>query len=124
MNGAIVQVYEFPLANRRINIRVIGSKTKARRENSDDGDLHAIQNDRLSQRRCAAPEPLSRQTVAEDGGVGADAESEGENRDRSEARRLSQRAQSVAHIVHERFEEVRAAGVAALLFDLLEAAEG
>ena len=59
-----------------------------------------------------------------DGRICADAESECQHRDSSEARRLSQRAQSVAHIVHERFEEVRAAGVAALLFDLLEAAEG
>src|SRR5258708_33578103 len=54
----------------------------------------------------------------------ADAESECQHRDSSEARRLSQCAQSVAHILHERFEEVGAVGFAALFFDLLEAAHG
>jgi len=59
---------------------------------------------------------------AEDGGVGADAESERENSNGGEARGLAEHAESEAEILHKSFEKLRAAGVAAVLFLLFEPA--
>src|SRR5438874_515227 len=59
----------------------------------------------------------------EDGGVGADAEGESENRDRGKAGRLAEHAESEAKVLEQCFEEGKAAGTAVLLFGLLPAAE-
>src|SRR5690348_3198665 len=59
----------------------------------------------------------------EDGGVGADAEGEGEDGDCREARGLAQHAEAEAQILREAFDEADAAGLAALFLDAFEAAE-
>jgi hypothetical protein len=58
----------------------------------------------------------------EDCGVGADAEGDGQYRNRAESRALSKRAQRVCHILTKAIEQREAPRVAALLFPLLDRA--
>ena len=60
---------------------------------------------------------------AEDGGGGADAERECENGDGGEAWTLAEHAQAVANSLHQIFDEVHTASVAAFFFDLIEGTE-
>ena len=60
---------------------------------------------------------------AEDGGVGADAEAEGERDHGGEAGVAAQAARAVLDVLDEGFQEAHAPGVAALLLDALDAAE-
>ena len=60
---------------------------------------------------------------AEDGGVGADAESKREDSQGSEARRLAQHAEGEAEILEQRVEERKATALAIDLAGLLDTAE-
>ena len=60
---------------------------------------------------------------AEDRGVGADAESQEEERGGPESGPFHERAAGIARVAHRVFDEPCAAGVAALFTDLLQAAE-
>ena len=59
---------------------------------------------------------------AENGRVGADAESQGENRHAGKARVLHQHANAVADVLHQRLHRAPGAGVAAILLQRLDAA--
>ena len=59
----------------------------------------------------------------EEGGVGADAEREGHDRDGGEAGAAPEDAQAVAQVLEQRLDEADAARVAVLLLDRLDAAE-
>jgi hypothetical protein len=61
---------------------------------------------------------------AEQRGVGADAEGEGENRGEREAWRVLQLTNGVSHVAHDGGESIAAAGVARLFAHLLRAPEG
>ena len=60
---------------------------------------------------------------AEDGGVGADAETQREHDGGGEARAAAQAAQAVADVLHQHLEEPAAARVAASLLGLVDAAK-
>src|ERR1700721_3829953 len=61
--------------------------------------------------------------VAEDGGIGADAEGESDDGGGGEAGSFAQGAEPVANVLDESFEEVDAAGFATFFFDVIFAAE-
>jgi hypothetical protein len=75
---------------------------------------------RLAERQRAQERGVQQ---SEDGHVGANTESEGEDGDGGEARRLSQHAEPLAKVLPGGFEEMSTAGSAAGFFGLLEAAE-
>jgi hypothetical protein len=76
-------------------------------------------------RRLAVRERTEKNRIhkRKDRRVRADSKGKRQYRNGSEARRLSQHPQSVSHVLYKGFEEADASGIAALLFDLLEAAE-
>src|ERR1700679_4350968 len=61
--------------------------------------------------------------VAEDGGIGADAEGESDDGDGGESGSFAQGAEPVANVLHESFDEVDAAGFATFFFDVIFGAE-
>ena len=56
---------------------------------------------------------------AKNGGVGTDAEGEGEDDDSGKAVRLAQHAEAVANVLEQRFDEMGAQGFAALFGEFL-----
>src|ERR1700723_2732989 len=61
--------------------------------------------------------------VAEDGGIGADAEGESDDGDGGESGSFAQGTEPVANVLDESFDKVDAAGFATFFFDVIFAAE-
>ena len=93
-----------PAAAARLAARVVDEKEP----------LRILDRERLHQHRV---------DQAEDGGIGANPESQGQNRHRGQCRRPAEETQRVAHVSAELVDQAQAQHLAAFLFARLDAAE-